>query len=136
MNISIIYDSKTGITKQAAESMAATLKAKGHQCAVDSIQTVNAEKMTSADKIFLGCWIAGLFIILQHPSKPYREFAAKLPDLSGKQVALFCTYKLAVGKSLDKMAAGVVAKGGQVVNRFKFRGPKPDAAFETYAESL
>ena len=116
--------------------MANILKAKGHQCSMDSVQTVDPQSLARADMLFLGCWIAGLFIILQHPSKPYREFAAKLPDLSGKQVALFCTYKLAVGKSLDKMAAGVIAKGGQVVNRFKFRGPKPDAAFEAYAESL
>lgn len=136
MNISIIYDSKTGITKQAAESMASILKAKGHQCAVATVQAADPSALKKADMLFLGCWISGLFIILQQPSKPFKQFAKTLPDLAGKKVALFCTYKLAVGSSMKKMAEAVTGRGGQVAAAFKFRGPKPDAEFEAFAAKV
>lgn len=136
MNISIVYDSKTGITKQAAEAMANSLQGKGHQCAVAAVQAADPVALKRADMLLLGCWISGLFIILQKPSKPFRQFAGALPDLAGKKVALFCTYKLAVGSSLKKMAEAVSARGGRVAAEFKFRGPKPDAAFEEFAAKL
>ncbi|MEW6517555.1 MAG: flavodoxin family protein [candidate division FCPU426 bacterium] len=136
MNISIVYDSKTGITKKAAEAMANILKAKGHQCSAVDVQAADPAALKRADMLFLGCWISGLFIILQQPSKPFRQFARTLPDLAGKKVALFCTYKLAVGSSLKKMAETVSSHGGRVAAIFKFRGPQPDAAFEEFAAKL
>jgi len=136
MNIAIVYDSKTGKTAKAAETMGEILEEHGHQCQVQSITEADPTTVLEADLICVGTWVKGLFIIFQHPNPESFLFINKLGDLTGKQVVVYCTYLLAAGSTLSQMVDFVESKGGKVVGQFKYRGPKPNKEFASYAGSL
>ena len=64
------------------------------------------------------------------------QFIDRLGNLAGKQAVVFCTYKLATGPTLPRMAEGLESKGAQVVGQFKYRGPDPGSEFASFAASL
>ena len=136
MNIAIVYDSSTGTTASAAKAMGKKMEELGHQCQVQSVSEANPADVSAADLICVGSWVKGLFIILQHPTEGMIQFIERLENLSGKNVVVFCTYKLAVGSSLRKMAGALEKKGAKVVGQYKYRGAEPDNQFESFALSL
>ncbi|MEI6089950.1 MAG: flavodoxin family protein [bacterium] len=99
----IIYNSKTGNTKHFAGEICKQLKNQNIDAESISIFDYSPENITNSDIVFLGCWTSGWMIIFQHPQKVWKEFAAKLPDLSDKKVALFTTYKVATGSMFNNM---------------------------------
>ena len=136
MNITIVYDSSTGTTAKAAQTMGKTLEAHGHQCRVQSIALADPTDVSEADLICVGSWVKGLFIIRQHPTEGTMQFIEQLEDLSGKNAIVFCTYKLATGSTLRQMAQALEEKGATVVEQFKYRGPEPKNEFELFARTL
>jgi len=136
VKVAIVYDSSTGTTKAASEAMSKTFEAAGHECSVDPVQGADPATTAQADLLCLGTWTQGLFIVLQKPTPAMLEFAGRLPDLAGKQAVVFCTYKIATGKTLSKLAQPLAAKGAGVAARFRFRGPTPTAEFDTFVRSL
>ena len=136
MNIAIIYDSSTGTTAKAAEAMGKTFEEQGHTCRVQSVAKADPADVLEADLICVGSWVKGLFIILQHPTEGTMQFIERLGDLSGKKVVVFCTYKLAIGKTLQQMVKAIEGKGANVVGQFKYRGPEPNNKFASFAASL
>ncbi len=136
MNIAIVYESSTGTTAAAARAMGKVLEDHGHQCQVLSVADADPGDVTEADLICLGAWVKGLFIIRQHPSERAMRFIDRLSDLGGKQAVVFCTYKVAAGSTLSQMAKALEDEDADVVGRFKYRGPKPNRAFRSFASSL
>lgn len=136
MKIEIVYDSSTGTTAKAAEAMRIAMEELGHQCRVQSIELADPNDITEADLICIGTWVKGLFIILQHPTPGSMQFIERLGDLAGKKAVVFCTYKLATGSTLPKMAEALERKGAQVVGQFKYRGPEPTSDFKSFAKAL
>jgi flavodoxin len=136
MNIAIVYDSSTGTTAKAAETMGKTMEAHGRQCRVQSVAQADPAVVSEADFICIGTWVKGLFIIRQHPTEGTMRFIEKLGDLSGKNAIVFCTYKLAIGSTLQQMAKALEGKGAIVVGQFKYRGPEPNSKFASFARSL
>ena len=136
MNIAIVYDSSTGKTAKAAETMGQMLEKHGHQCMVEDIKDADPTEVMKADLICLGTWVKGLFVIRQHPTEGSMGFINRLQELEGKQVVLFCTYLLAAGSTLRQMADPIEAKGAVVVGQFKYRGPEPNAKFKKFAAAL
>ena len=136
MNIAIVYDSSTGTTKKAAGAMGKALEELGHQCQVQPVYQADAAEVAEADLICVGSWVQGLFIIMQHPTEGSMRFIERLGDLTGKKVVVFCTYKLAAGSTLSRMASALEGKGAEVVGRFKYRGPEPTAEFTSFASSI
>lgn len=136
MNIEIVYDTSTGITARAAEAMGQIMEEHGHQCRVQYIGQADPADVSEADLICVGSWVKGLFIIRQHPTERSMEFIDRLGNLEGKEAVVFCTYKLATGSTLHKMATAMEEKGAQVVGQFKFRGPEPNNKFVSFAASL
>jgi flavodoxin len=100
----IIYMSKKGTTKYFGHNIGEYLKQKDINVTVASAYDVKPETINDFDYILLGCWTNGLFLLLQHPEKDWVKFAKQLPDLKGKKVALFTTYKLATGSMFKNMA--------------------------------
>ena len=103
MKASIIYNSHTGTTKGFAEALGKYLDEKNIDNSVGSIDNYDREYLQSADLVLLGSWTSGLMIIAQHPDKPWRYFAERMPSATGKKVALFTTYKIATGSMFRKM---------------------------------
>jgi len=136
MKIEIVYDSSTGTTRQAAQAMGNIFTGKGHRCRVQSVSEANPGDMREADLICIGGWVQGLFIVMQHPSGGAMYFIDRLGDLSGKEAIVFCTYKIATGPTLSKMARALQEKGAKVLGQFKYRGPVPNSAFESFATSM
>ncbi len=136
MNIAIIYDSSTGTTAKAAETMGKTFEELGHTCRVQSVTKADPADVSEADLICVGSWVKGLFIIRQHPTEGTMRFIEQLGNLEGKQTVVFCTYKLAVGSTLRQMAQALEGKGAKVVGQFKYRGREPNNKFASFAASL
>ena len=136
MNITIVYDSATGKTRQAAEAMGKIFEGHGHQCQVHSVGKIEPDEVKQADLICLGTWVKGLFIIKQHPTESSMQFIDELGSLDGKQVLLFCTYLLAAGSTLKQMSRALEVSGAEVLASFKYRGPVPNDKFEKFASDL
>ena len=87
----VVYDSKYGNTKLAAESVLKGIKAeaKGINAAIGYVNDVNAEEMADYDLIFLGAPNH-----MGRPSRMIKKFVDKLAGLELKAncVAIFGTY--------------------------------------------
>jgi hypothetical protein len=90
-----------------------------------SVHDVQPEDFVRSDLILLGCWTSGLFFILQHPDKTWKEYAAGFPDLKGKKVGFFTTYLTATGSIFRKMYQNLKDKLAEPVTlNLKSRNPK------------
>jgi flavodoxin len=136
MRVAIVYDSSTGTTKAVAEQMGEVARGAGHECTVDSIHDADPAAVSAADVICVGSWTKGLYVIRQGPTQATIDFIGRLEPLEGKQVAVFTTYAIAVGKTLKKMASPLEARGGDVTGLFKSKGPNASADFATWLRRL
>ncbi len=134
MKIAIIYDTHTGTTAGAAEKMAEVVRAAGHECSVANIAHAEGA-LNGAKAVVLGAWTEGWFIIRQHPSKPMMKWLEDA-SLTGKPVAVFTTYKLAIGSTLRQLSNGAESAGGKVTGMFQVKGPKVPDGFESWVKSL
>ena len=135
MKIAIVYDSRTGTTKAAAEEMVQAAAAAGHEASAVATQAATSAEVAAADAVCIGSWTEGLFFILQHATKATMDFIDTL-ELDGTPAAVFCTYKTSPGKMLDKMAAALEARGAQVTGSFRSRGPQAPEGFAGWLDSL
>ena len=136
MKIAIIYDSSTGTTAKAAETMGKMLEDRGHQCRVQSVAQSDPADIAEADLVCIGTWVKGLMIIFQQPNEATVQFIERMGSLTGKNVVVFCTYKLDAGSTLRQMAKALEAKGANVVGQYKYRVPEPNREFASCAKSL
>ncbi|MFV2063338.1 MAG: flavodoxin family protein [Chloroflexota bacterium] len=136
MRVAIVYESDTGTTRAAAEQMAETVRAAGHECTVGSVEAADPAAVTAADAVCVGSWTKGLFIVAQHPAQATMDFIDRLGSLDGKPVAVFTTYKLAIGGTLKKMAAPLEAHGAKVTGMYKSRGPYAADGFGDWVGAL
>ena len=134
MRVGIIFDTHTGITAGAAEKMAEVVRAAGHECNVANVSNANSA-LNGAKAVVLGAWTQGWFIIRQHPTEPMMRW---LDDASlvGRQVAVYATYKLAVGSTVRQLSDKAEAAGGKVTGMYKVKGPNVPDGFESWVRSL
>ena len=134
MKVAIIYDTHTGTTGGAAQKMAEVVRAAGHTC--DVAGTSDAQQALSGSKaVVLGAWTEGWFVFRQHPSEPMMRWLEDA-SLAGKPVAVFATYKVAVGGTLRHLANGAESAGGKVTGMYKVKGAKVPEGFESWVQSL
>jgi flavodoxin len=121
----VVYYSKTGRTRQFAWEIDKYLKENNLDSKMISIYDIRPEDILQADIILLGCWTSGLFFILQHPDKTWKECTAGFPDMSGKKVGFFTTYLTATGSMFRNMHKNLKGKlTGPVTLRLKSRNAK------------
>jgi flavodoxin len=134
MKVGIVFDTHTGTTAGAAEKMAEVVRAAGHECNVANISNADSA-LNGAKAIVLGAWTEGWFIIRQHPSKPMMRWLGDA-SLSGRKVAVFATYKLAVGSTLRHLSNAAESAGGKVTGMYKVKGANVPDGFEAWVASL
>jgi flavodoxin len=134
MKVAIIYDTHTGTTGGAAEKMAEVVRAAGHECNVANVSHAEAA-LSGAKAVVLGAWTEGWFVIRQHPSEPMMRYLQDA-SLTGKPLAVFATYKLAVGSTLRQLATAAEAAGGKVTGMYKVKGANVPEGFESWVSSL
>lgn len=134
MRVAIVYDTHTGITAGAAEKMAEVVRAAGHECTVANVSN-GTSALSGSRAVVLGAWTQGWFIIRQHPSEPMMDFLRDA-TLTGKPVAVFATYKLAIGSTLRQLANAAEAAGGKVTGMYRVKGPSVPEGFDAWVASL
>jgi len=113
MRAVVIYESLTGNTAKAAELIAAELSARDVSTVTCTVAAVDFQALADADLVIVGSWTDGLFFVGQRPAKAAR--LAQLPFITGKTCAVFCTYAIDTGKTLDKLSAIMADRGGDVI---------------------
>jgi flavodoxin len=99
----VIYHSKTGTTKKYANEIGKYLESKAVSARVLSTAEFQPDMTENMDYVLLGCWTNGLFFILQHPDKIWKDFARKLQAAPDAKLVLFTTYKFLTGSMFRKM---------------------------------
>jgi hypothetical protein len=119
MNATVIYESLTGNTELAGQIIARELNAAGIETVACPITQIDMQSLSRSDLVVVGSWTDGLFFIGQRPARAGR--LAKMPVIDGKQAAVYCTYALDTGKTLEKLSRIVSRRGGEVIGGFAIR---------------
>lgn len=120
MKAVIIYESLTGNTRRAAHLIADELYRHRIGARLFSVTTVDPQAVTAADLVIVGSWTDGVLVVGQRPGRKGR-LKKHLPDLAGKRCAVYCTYAINSGKTLQKLTALLESKGGEVLGGMALR---------------
>lgn len=112
-NAIIIYQSKTGTTRQLAYEIKEILEGQNILADVSSVCKANKQELNHYDYVFLGCWTKGLMVIGQHPDPAWKNTARSLTISSDSRIVLFTTYKLLTGRMFRQMQKYLPAGSNQ-----------------------
>lgn len=136
MQILILYQSRSGHTRQAAEAIAGATRDLGHNVVIKSVIEVRQADVEQADLLFIGTWIQGFILFGVKPAGADLWVPA-LPSLAGKPVAIFCTYAFNPHRSLDRLSDLLAARGAVVVGQRAFHRRRPgDGAGDFVRQAL
>lgn len=113
MNAIVIYESLTGNTREAGHVIAEELTGSGIDCVASPITAIDLQALSDAELVIVGSWTDGLFFFGQRPGRMGR--LAQLPVIDGKRAAVYCTYAIDPGRTLDKLGGVVGRRGGDVI---------------------
>ena len=119
MRAVVIYESLTGNTAKAAELIGRHLVEGGVSATVFPTTQVDFQAVADADLVIVGSWTDGLFFFAQKPAKAGR--LSLLPLLNGKTCAVFCTFALDPGKTIDKLTDLMTERGADVIGGMTIR---------------
>ncbi len=136
MKVAIVYDSRTGNTAAAADKLAERFRKRGDDVTLQKVDQADPVQSGWADLLCVGSWTQGLFVVGQRPTAATMAFIEKLPPMGAKRAVVFCSYAFRPGKTLDRMAHALEAKGAHVDARIAFRGREPAAGFDAFVGSL
>lgn len=117
----IIYNSKTGTTRNYSEEIGKYLRTKKNEVVVLSIEEYKRDILYNTDYLFLGCWTSGLMFFLQHPEKKWIDFTTKLPNPIKPKTALFTTYRFLTGTMFKEMRMHLNGSIDYPITTFKSR---------------
>lgn len=134
MQIAVVYASRTGNTRHAAELIGSLCEERGHSVAVQPVDALDYKALADADLVILGTWVAGHFVIGQKPGDARR--LARVPKLTGKRVALFLTYAINPGSALGKFEKAVTREGAEVVGGYAWKRSALPAGVEDFVDGV
>jgi hypothetical protein len=134
-NAIVIYESLTGNTRKAGDRIARELEGAGISAAACPITHIDYPALAAADVVIVGTWTDGLVLFGQRPGRGGRLWM-KLPAIDRKRTALYCTYAVAPGKTLEKLGVLVSGRGGDVIGGYAIRRTKIDQGAATFVDRL
>ncbi|HEU5082842.1 MAG TPA: flavodoxin family protein [Acidimicrobiales bacterium] len=134
MQIAVVYASRTGNTRRAAELIGAAIESRGHTVSVQPVDALDFKALADADLVVLGTWVAGHFVIGQKPGDARR--LARIPKLTGKPVAIFLTYAINPGRALSKLEAALTREGADVVGGYAWKRTALPAGVEDFVDGV
>lgn len=135
MKAALLIESLTGNTRRAGELIAADLQQVGWQVTGSSpVKHPDYASIQDADMIIIGTWVHGLFVVGQAPWGV--PLISQLPKMQGKKAAVFCTFALSPGKSLDKLTSVVSLLGAEVIGGLALNRGKLEAHSEEFVTRL
>lgn len=117
MNVTLIYFSQTGNTRQVAEAMAEAFRETRHATRVISLKKATSQDAVTSDLLGVGspCFAS------QAPT-PVKAFLQALPPLDHRRAFVFATSGGAPGRVLYDLTRLLRDKGADVVGGFLTRG--------------
>lgn len=134
MQIVVVYASRTGNTRKAAELLGTAFEDRGHQVSVASVDALDYKALADADLVVLGTWVAGHFVIGQKPGDARR--LAKIPKLTGKPVALVLTYAINPGGALGRFEKALAREGANVIGGYAWKRSALPAGIESFVDGV
>lgn len=134
MNVAVVYASRTGNTRRAANLVGAAIEQRGHQVSVQPVDDLDFKALAEAELVVFGTWVAGHFIIGQKPGDARR--LARVPKLTGKKVAIFLTYAINPGRALNKFEHTLTTEGAEVVGGYAWKRNKLPAGVDSFVDSI
>jgi len=135
MKATILVESLTGNTWKAAEKIAANLQQEHWSItSLSPVKSPDFAGIQEADVVLVGTWVHGLFVVGQAPWAI--DKLRGLPAMAGKTAAVFCTFALNPGESLDGMTRAVSSRGADVIGGLALHRAKLDAHCEEFAVRL
>lgn len=136
MQILVLYQSRGGHTRQAAEALAGVARNLGHSVAIKSVIEVRQADVDQAKLLFVGTWIQGFILFGVKPAGADLWVPA-LPSLAGKPVAVFCTYAFNPRRAMDRLSDLLKARGATVVGQHAIQRSRPgDGADDFVRQTL
>ncbi len=135
-NAVVLYETLTGNTRKAGERIARELQGAGVATVACPVVDIDYPALAAADVVIVGTWTDGMVLFGQRPGRAGRLWA-KLPALDRKKTALYCTFAVAPGKTLEKLE-GIVAdhNGADVIGGLAIRRTRIEQGAATFAERL
>lgn len=130
----MITESLTGNTARAGELIAEGLRERGADTVACGITRIDLAALSLADLVVVGSWTDGVFLFGQRPGRARR--LKEMPTIIGKRAAVFCTYAIDPGKTLDKLEASVSGRGGDVIGGMAIRRDKLEERSELFVDRL
>jgi len=134
MRAVVIYESLTGNTAKAAELIGGYLVAEGVATTVCPTTDVDYQAVADADLVVVGSWTDGLFFVAQKPARAGR--LSQLPILTGKRCAVFCTFAIDAGKTVEKLSDLMRERGADVLGGMSIRRNRLDEGAREFVDRL
>lgn len=135
MKTLVLYQSRHGHTRAAAEAIAQAVRDLQHEAIVQSVTQVRAADIASADVLFLGTWVQGFVLFGVRPAGADLWVPA-LPSLEGKPVGIFCTYLFHPRSSLQTLGSLLEARGASVVGGRAFHRSRIRGGAAAFAQTV
>jgi flavodoxin len=135
MRTALLVESLTGNTWKAGELIADGLTQEGWTVtALCPVKQPDHAAIQAADLVLVGTWVHGFFVVGQTPWA--LSNISNLPAMRGKRSAVFCTFALNPGKSLDRLTGAVQATGADVVGGLALHRSKLEEHSEEFCSRL
>lgn len=135
MKAAILVESLTGNTWKAGERIAGLLQQEHWTITgLDRVREPDHAALQDADLVLVGTWVHGLFVVGQAPWG--LGSIGKIPMIRGKKAAVFCTFALNPGTTLDKLTNAVIGRGADVLGGVALNRAKLDEHSEVFVERL
>jgi flavodoxin len=135
MNVLVLYNSRDGHTREAAEAIAQAARDLKHEVFVKSVIEVRKADVENAEAIFVGTWVHGLILFGVRPAGA-ELWVPALPSLEGKPVGVFCTYAFNPRDSLRVLGHRLAARGAVIVGQRAFHCSRPGDGAEQFVQSI
>ena len=135
MKAALLVESLTGNTWKAAEMIGTNLQQEGWTVTgLSRVRQPDLASVQDADIVLVGTWTHGFFVVGQAPWGA--AAISNLPTMRGKRAAVFQTYALDAGKSLDKLTHAVGATGADVIGGLLIKRNHLEAHTEEFVARL
>lgn len=135
MKALVLYQSRGGRTRQAAEAIAQAARGQNHEVTIKSVIEVREADVSGADLLFIGTWVQGFILFGVKPAGA-DSWVPALPPLQGKPAGVFCTYAFNPRSSLKKLGDLLAARGAVIVGQKAFHRSRPSEGAENFVQSV
>lgn len=135
MKAAILVESLTGNTWAAGEKIASLLQQEHWSITgLNRVRQPDHAAIQQADVVLVGTWVHGLFVVGQSPWG--LGGIGHLPTMRAKKAAVFCTFALNPGRTLDRLSNAVMDRGADVLGGVALNRARLDEHSEVFVDRL